>query len=705
MRALVIGVPAAPLLAGLAVLILGRRYPRASSWAPVVGSALSLLFLVILGGRETGVEALWMQSGGFRLTIGLALNPLSHFFALLVALVALPVGLYAIGYMAGEASLRSEAGQRRFFATFSFFTGAMLALVLADSFLLLFAAWESVGLASFLLIGFWHERESARRAAQKAFLLTRLGDLGFLFAWLMVLLSTGSTQIEAFLRGVRTGAFGVETLTLLALLFFAGSIGKSAQLPLTVWLPAAMAGPAPVSALIHSATMVAAGVYLVLRLFPLFAAAPAALAVLLSVGGLTALFGALIATAQNDLKRVLAWSTASQLGEMMLALGLGGAFAAAYHLATHAAFKATLFLSAGAVDHAAGTRDLWRLGRLARKMPLTALAFGLAALSLAGIPPFSGFWSEEAILGQAAAAGQGLAIFMLALLFLAGIYTSRAGAAAFAAWPGSPGPEARDPGWKMRAGMSLLALAAALLGWSLQGQLADWLPFRRGAEPGALWRLSAIAAGLAGLAFGTWRVRQSGPEPALGRLPRLLQSSLEVLTYAPARLVFAFSRFIEDLEGRVDGLAQALVHLILGAALWIARWEGRLESLGSVAVKGVGALSALTRTGEDGFDRVGFGLSQTVLRLAAETESTGERGLDRVGFGLTQTALGLAAATEATEQQGFSSSLDRFAALFSQGGLWLRRLQTGRIYLYTLGIITWTLLAGLLVILYWITRP
>lgn len=189
MKALLIGIPCVPLLAGLAVLFLGRRFPRAARWAPVVGSAISLLFLIGLGGGEPSVEALWMQSGGFRLTVGLALNPLSRFFALLVAFIALLVDLYAIGYMAGEA------GQRRFFATFSFFAGAMLALVLANSFLLLFAAWEGVGLASFLLIGFWQEREEARRAAQKAFLLTRLGDLGFLSAWLLALLLTRSTQI------------------------------------------------------------------------------------------------------------------------------------------------------------------------------------------------------------------------------------------------------------------------------------------------------------------------------------------------------------------------------------------------------------------------------------------------------------------------------------------------------------------------------
>ncbi len=643
MKALLIGVPSMPILAGLAVLFLGRRFTRVASWVPVAGSGISFLLLIVLWARETSVDALWMQSGGFQLTVGLELNPLSYFFGLLVAFIALLVDIYSIGYMAGEAN------QRRFFATFSFFAAAMLTLVLADSFLLLFAAWEGVGVASFLLIGFWFEREEARRAAQKAFLLTRLGDLGFLLAWLLVMLLVGSTQIDVFLQVVQSGVFGVGTLTLLALLFLSGAIGKSAQLPLTAWLPAAMAGPTPVSALIHSATMVAAGVYLILRLFPLFSAAPGALGVLLWVGALTSLLASLVATVQMDLKRVLAWSTASQLGEMMIALGLAGPLAAAFQLATHAAIKATLFLSAGAVDRATGTRDLRRLGRLARKMPLTTLVFGLAAVSLVGMPPFSGFWSEEAILGQAAAVGGGLAIFILALNFLAGSYISRATTATFAGWPGSPEPDARDPEWRMKVGMSALGLAAALLGWILLSQIMAWLFLPRFAAPVLLLRLSAVVAAIAGLAFGSWRVLQQGPEPALGRLPCLLEDGLEAVTDAPVRQILAISRYIETLERCLDGVTQALVELFVQVAL-------RTSSI------------------ENGFDRLGFGLSKAILSLAAGTEST--------------------------EEQGFSNSLDRFAALFSRGGQWLRKLQTGRIYSYILGIIAWVLLAELLVTLY-----
>ncbi len=326
--------------------------------------------------------------------MGLRLDGIAYAAALLVAGISLPVLVYSTAYTAGEE------GVPRFFAGMSFFVGAMLTLVLADSLLLLYAAWEWVGLASWLLIGFRFREEEARRAARKAFLVTRIGDSGFLLAWLLVLTTFGSTDLGALLTAAGDGMpDGLGTL--LPLLFFFAAVGKSAQLPLSAWLPPAMAGPTPVSALIHSATMVAAGVFLVLRLWPLFAASPAALQVILWIGGVTALLAALAATVQYDLKRVLAWSTISQLGEMMLALGLGAPLAAAWHLGTHAAFKSTLFLAAGAVEHGGGGRDLRCMGGLAKRLPWSAVAFAVAAVALAGIPPFSGFWSEDAILAAA----------------------------------------------------------------------------------------------------------------------------------------------------------------------------------------------------------------------------------------------------------------------------------------------------------------
>ena len=273
MSALLIAAPVVPLLAATLIVAVGERFPRAAGWINAGGSAVSLGVLLALLGQRFAVGGVWTESGTFKLTVGLQLDDLSHFTALLVAGIALFVNLYAISYMA------EEEGQPRFFAEMSFFVGSMLALVLASSLLLLFAAWEAVGVASFLLIGFWYHKEEARSAARKAFLITRLGDVGMLLGWLGAMLLVGTTDIGTFLSAVAGGAILPETLTVLALLFLCGAVGKSAQLPFTAWLPPAMVGPTPVSALIHSATMVAAGVYLLLRLFPLFDAAPGVLTV------------------------------------------------------------------------------------------------------------------------------------------------------------------------------------------------------------------------------------------------------------------------------------------------------------------------------------------------------------------------------------------------------------------------------------------
>jgi len=442
----------------------------------------------------------------------------------------------------------------------------MLTLVLANSFILLYAAWEGVGVASYLLIGFWYDQKLPRLAAFKAFLITRLGDLGMLLGWLIVLQMVGTTDIETFLAKVSHGVIPAAKLTLLALLFFAGAIGKSAQLPLTSWLPDAMAGPTPVSALIHSATMVAAGVYLVLRLFPLFAAAPGALEVVLWVGGATALFAGLVATKQTDLKRVLAWSTVSQLGEMMLALGLGGPLAAAYHLAVHAAFKSTLFLAAGAVGQAVETYNLRQLGSLGWKMPLTALAFVAAALSLSGLPPFSAFWSEEAILRQAVAASPGWGILLLILVFLSGVYISRAGVLAFAAWPSSPNPAARDPGARMTVSMLILALAALGLGWTLSGRLEALFRLPPSPELAWGWSLTAVLATLSGLAWGGWHALKKGAAPALGQFPQVLERSLDVVTNSPARCTFVLAKGLDKIEGGLDRTVRLLGEVTLALA-------------------------------------------------------------------------------------------------------------------------------------------
>lgn len=642
MNALLIAVPLAPLLSALLIVISGRRLQKMSGVVAACGCAISLLALLLLTGSKPEVSAVWIRTGGFTLNIALHLDGLSLFMGLLASGIGFLVTIYSLEYM--------EKSLPRFFAISSFFIGAMLLLVLANSLLLLFAAWEGVGLASFLLIGFWYREESARRAAQKAFLVTRLGDMGFLLAFLLVLNWLATTNIETLLSAVEVGSKPAVGLALLASLFFAAAIGKSAQLPLTSWLPDAMAGPTPVSALIHSATMVAAGVYLVLRLLPLFEAAPEVLEIVLWIGGITALTAALVATVQRDIKRLLAWSTISQLGEMMFALGLGGALAASFHLATHAVFKSTLFLAAGAITHCSGSRDLDKLGRLRKAIPITAVVFVASALTLAGVPPFSGFWSEEAILADATASGFVPGVLMITLIFLAGVYISRATTAAFLSWPGAPAPPACDPGKFMLAPMLLLTVAALGLGGLLKGHLATLLGFHAAHELNWLWRGAAIFASIIGLTFGAWRVRSKGPAPALAKFPQTIPGFLDVLTRAPARGAFYLSLLFMKIESGLDRLAGTLGRFVL-------------------------KLSDFNDKAENNFDRLAHWLAKSTLVLAHET--------------------GIA------EDKGISYAVDRLAGTFGRTGGVLRHLQTGKIYLYTLVLFVWIIFTGVVVGLVW----
>jgi NADH-quinone oxidoreductase subunit L len=320
-------------------------------------------------------------------------DPLSTTMLLVVTIIGWFIMLYSTGYM------HDDPRYSRFFAYLSLFFAAMLTLVLADNFVLLYIGWEGVGLCSYLLISFWFEKPSAAAAGKKAFLTTRIGDLGLFGAILLIGLYTKDLSFAGLeQKAAQLGHLAPAA----ALLIFWGACGKSAQFPLHVWLPDAMEGPTPVSALIHAATMVAAGIYLVARSIPLLLVSPQAMLVVASVGGFTSLFAATIACTQTDLKRVLAYSTLSQLGLMMMALGCGSSFAGMFHLVTHAWFKALLFLGAGSVIHAVHHQDITKMGGLLKVMPVTGATFVIASVAMAGIPPLSGFWSKEEILGAAA---------------------------------------------------------------------------------------------------------------------------------------------------------------------------------------------------------------------------------------------------------------------------------------------------------------
>ena len=347
----------------------------------------------------------WLSFGGATIQMGLLVDPLTAVMLVVVTSISLLIQIYSVGYMQGDP------GFARYFAYMSLFTASMLGLTLSSNIVQLYAFWELVGVSSYLLIGFWHERPSAAAAAKKAFIVTRIGDVGFLIAILYLFFKAddfAALGLNAFhipdiwqaAQPVAAGAavLGGTALMWLALGIFAGAVGKSGQFPLHAWLPDAMEGPTPVSALIHAATMVAAGVFLVARFFPVFQQSDTAMAVVALIGAFTALMAATMGLVMNDIKRVMAYSTVSQLGYMMAALGLGAYAPAIFHLLTHAVFKALLFLGAGSVNHASGTFDMRYMGGLRRYMPATYLLVVIAGLSLIGLVPLAGFWSKDEVL-------------------------------------------------------------------------------------------------------------------------------------------------------------------------------------------------------------------------------------------------------------------------------------------------------------------
>ncbi|HEX9896516.1 MAG TPA: NADH-quinone oxidoreductase subunit L [Dehalococcoidales bacterium] len=375
--------------------------PKIAGYVTIAAVATSLLLSIwvlvtVLGEPHHELEVpniSWVIiEGGATINLGIIVDSLTAVMLIVVTVVSLMVQIYSQGYMHGDA------GYHRYYAHMSLFTTAMLGLVLANSLLLMFVFWELVGLCSYLLIGFWFHRPSAANAAKKAFIVTRIGDFGFLAGMIYLYANTGTFDTAELHQMAISGVLAGNVLTWGAIGIFAGAVGKSAQFPLHVWLPDAMEGPTPVSALIHAATMAAAGVFLVARTYPLFEHSAVALQTVATVGGFTAIFAASIGLVQNDIKRVLAYSTISQLGYMMLGLATGGVAVGIFHLFNHAFFKALLFLGAGSVNHATKTFDMREMGGLRKVMPRTYATFVIGALSLAGIWPLSGFWSKDEIL-------------------------------------------------------------------------------------------------------------------------------------------------------------------------------------------------------------------------------------------------------------------------------------------------------------------
>ncbi len=421
-----------PVASMLTIGFLTKPYPKLSGFVTI--AVIGAAFAFSLWALDSSIDAdghrlafgthewLKISGGDLALTVDLSINldGLSAIMLVVVTSVSLLVQMYSQGYMA------DDTGYARYYAWMSLFTAAMLGLVLFDSILLVYVFWELVGLGSYLLIGFWFHKKSASDAAKKAFLTTRLGDIGFLLGILLIWTEADTFNIPVIQEVALRGELSDIVITLFALGLFAGAVGKSAQFPLHVWLPDAMEGPTPVSALIHAATMVAAGVYLVARMFPVFQASDDAMTTVAYVGGFTAIFAASMGIVMTDIKRVLAYSTVSQLGYMMLALGVGGYVAAIFHLFTHAFFKALLFLGSGSVNHASGTFDMRLMGGLRKYMPITYATFFIGSLSLAGVFPLAGFWSKDEILGSAWDDDRFLFVVAMAVVFMTAFYSFRA---------------------------------------------------------------------------------------------------------------------------------------------------------------------------------------------------------------------------------------------------------------------------------------
>ncbi len=459
-----------PLISAAIILLFTRKSGSLSSLISVFAVCASLLgsvvaFLSPFSSAPNQIS--WLDLGSaFQVPIGLTVDPLSKVMLLVVTGVGALVHIYSLVYM------EDDEAKARFFGGLSLFMFSMLGIVLADNFVMMFIFWELVGVSSYMLIGHWFQRESAAKAANKAFITNRIGDFGFMLGILMVWSATGAIRFagpEGIQAKMAILTANPTFLTFAALAIFCGAVGKSAQFPLHVWLPDAMEGPTPVSALIHAATMVAAGVYMLTRVFFLIGASPDALNVIAWIGIITAVMAALMATQQDDIKRILAYSTLSQLGYMVSAVGAAAPNAAMFHLFTHAFFKALLFLGAGAVIHALHhEQNIWRMGGLKSRMPKTFWTFAIGTLALMGCPPFSGFFSKDIILLAAYQKGTGIFLLALAVAFLTAFYMTRLMVVAFLgkartheAEHGHDGPPAMT--WPL----VILAVLSVIAGWSI----------------------------------------------------------------------------------------------------------------------------------------------------------------------------------------------------------------------------------------------
>ncbi len=622
--------PAVPFAAALVILSLAKSRHKSAAALAIAGqiAALAMSVAAFLPTLQThGFRAVqnftWFTFGDNALRLGFLLDPLAAAMLLMISLVGLCIFVFSIGYMADDRNFV------RFFAYLSFFSGAMLGVVITNSLLLLFISWELVGLASYLLIGFWIERPSAAAAAKKAFITTRIGDMGF-FLGMLWLYNRGGTLLfydegKGCLESAALAMLGASA-TFIALLIFFGAVGKSGQFPLHVWLPDAMEGPTPVSALIHAATMVAAGVFLVARVYPLFSlgainGVTSSLTVVVWIGVTTALMAALIAIAQADIKRILAYSTVSQLGLMMVSLGVGGVAAGIMHLLAHGFFKALLFLGSGSVIHGChGEQDIRKMGGLRRFMPVTFLTYAIGMMALSGVPFFfSGGWTKEEILHATAHWPKSPVPYylMLAGVVLTALYMTRQIIYVFFGNPRAAAKHAHESPRVMTTPLIALALGAILLSvvltpawpWLHEYLTGEAVHFEIGRLIQPALFVSLVLVG-AGIGVGLWMYRKAGVQD--GNRP----AQIDPLEYAqPALFHFLENKmWIDELYART---VIAFSWMAARLSDWLDRyfWDGLVRGFG-----GVGQAFAMFTSGVD----------ERGINAGVDETTVGARGLGRL---------------------------------------------------------------------------
>jgi NADH-quinone oxidoreductase subunit L len=568
----------APLLAAGAIMLGTRRLPRVSAalsiGAVVLGFVLSLkLFVAVLQGQPVvAPSVVWLDLAGWQLVWAATVDRLSALMLLVVTGVGATIHVYSLGYM------RGDAGFARFFGCLSLFMFSMLGIVLAANFIQMFIFWELVGVSSYLLIGFWFERPSAAEAGKKAFIVNRIGDFGFLLGILLIGAVAGTFNFGELETKWPTLGLSAGTLALAAGLIFCGAVGKSAQFPLHVWLPDAMEGPTPVSALIHAATMVAAGVYMLCRVAWLLAASPEIMNLIAWTGGITALMAASIAVAQRDIKRILAYSTLSQLGYMVMAVGLGATTEAMFHLTTHAFFKALLFLGAGSVIIALHhEQDIFKMGGLAKKMPVTFVTFLIGTLALGGIWPLAGFYSKDAILLAEMDVNRPLLVLALVTAGLTGFYMARALIVTFLgkARDAKVASHAHESPLVVTLPLVLLAVLSVIAGW--HEEIPHFLkPEFHEHEHGVGVLLGFLAIPLAGFALAALLYGRGPADDArlrslLGPVYRLLENKF----YVDEFYLFLVNRVQGRLATWCEGLDFVFARgLTIGSAAGLTRLAG-----------------------------------------------------------------------------------------------------------------------------------